>query len=154
EALADVQAEKALGGHADDRDGQLLEGDRASDDVGGTGELPLPESVADDRDRSVRTTTSAVIDRCERAAENGPHAKRVEVVTRCPHGFDERGLTGSAQAEAIEGGPRKRARQRRAITKCAPDGIADCGGPVRLLAVDHHGELVRIRDPQRLEKES
>ena len=61
ERPADVDAKELRRRHADDREGHALDGQRTADGVRRAAEAPLPEGVADDRDRTVRPAARPIV---------------------------------------------------------------------------------------------
>ena len=61
ERAADVGAEEALRRDADDREGHALDRQASADDVRRAAVPPLPEAVADHRDRAVRPAAARIV---------------------------------------------------------------------------------------------
>ena len=59
ERAADFDAEELGRRHANDGDGDAVHGHPRTDDAGGAAEPPLPQAIADDGDRSVRSAAQA-----------------------------------------------------------------------------------------------
>jgi len=82
ERASNVDAEELRRGHANNRDGGAVHDERCADRARGPGETTLPEPLADDRDRPLRTPTRSIVGGRERAAENRRHAERT-VASSC-----------------------------------------------------------------------
>ena len=99
EGAADVGPKKS-GPVTPDREPDPFEIERA-DRVGRAAELPLPEAVADDRDRAIRSAAARVIGRRERAAKHRRHAERVEHAAARPEAFHEQRLAAGREVEPL-----------------------------------------------------
>src|SRR3954468_6625573 len=79
ECASDIKAQELWCRHADDRDRCAVENERCTDDAVSPCKAPLPESVADDRDRAVCSASGPIVRWRERAPSNHPNAERPEV---------------------------------------------------------------------------
>ncbi len=61
ECAADIETLELRRRHADDRDRCAVDDERCTDDAVSPCEAPLPESVADDRDRAVRPASGPIV---------------------------------------------------------------------------------------------
>src|SRR5206468_11217548 len=113
--------------HADDRERDPLERDTTANHIGRTSEVPLPETVTDDRHWAVRSAAAPVVVRIEAATHQQRRAQRVEEAAARPDAVDSLRLTATGEVE-----PNRRPRE------CAskpvgtrPNGFPDRIGPRR-----------------------
>ena len=66
--------------HPDNRERDSFDDERRANDVGVPAETPLPHPIADNRHRTIRSATTHIVGRCERATEERWHAKRREEI--------------------------------------------------------------------------
>ena len=104
-----------------------------ADRVGRAAELPLPEAVADDRDRAIRSAAARVVGWRERAAEHRRHAERVEHAAARPEAVHELRLAAGREVEPLVA-PRERPSNRsRRDRICSQIGFVHDRRPVPLL---------------------
>ena len=77
---ADLDAEKVLRGDADDRHRRFFDRHRSADHVGRATETALPQSVADDRDRTHRPAAELIVGHRERPSDQRGDAQRLVVI--------------------------------------------------------------------------
>jgi hypothetical protein len=100
EGVPDVGSEEASRRDADNRERHALERQRAADGVRRAAEAPLPEAVADDRDRSIRAAAPHVVRRGERAADPRRDAEDLEERAARPHTVHELRFSAGGEIEA------------------------------------------------------
>src|SRR5207302_1120471 len=92
---------------ADDGERDPIERHPPADDVEGGAKPALPERVADDGDRAVRTAAGLIVGAGERPADERRDAERVEHARRSPDAVDEFGDAAVGDVEARAVGPRE-----------------------------------------------
>ncbi len=83
-----LDASKSWSHDADDGEGDALDGQGLADDIRRAAKSPLPERMADDRDRTVRTAVTSVIGQLEGTAEDRCNAEDSEVVSAREYAVD------------------------------------------------------------------
>jgi hypothetical protein len=148
ELPADFGTEELRRRDADDGVSHALDGQRLADRIGRAREAPLPEPVADHRDRSVGAAAPPVVVRSKRSAEDRRHAEDVEIRAARPDPVHHFRLAALRQVE-----PRRRPGQRSSerllpVAKRFPQRVRPRGRR-RRVALRHHHQLLRTPDRER-----
>ena len=110
-ALSDIEAPELRRRHADDRDRRAVDDERCTDDAVSPSEAPLPESVADDRDRAVCPASGPIVRWRERAASNRRNAERREVARRWRRSLPRAAARRAPPGRIVRASTRKRRRR-------------------------------------------
>src|SRR5439155_13817394 len=124
-------------GDAHDRERHVIERQRAMNDVWGGAETPLPETMGDDRDGSIRSSATRIISIAERPAEPCRNTQGLEEGAVRPHAFDELRFSTRGEIES-RWRPRDGAvEQLRPLHNLPPGWIVPIGTRVRAIGQQH-----------------
>ena len=137
---------------ANNRERDPFHGEGASKNIRGAIESPLPQVVADDRNRTGGAAAAPIVPVRERPPQRRRDAKRLEESASHPHAVHEFGFTAGCEIEARIGVSEGAIEQLRALPNLGPQRVApaECRRFLRLGGIcgGHDDEPFRLCDWQ------